>query len=147
MKSCILSRKTETLYYSNWETEEELLPSGHPAPKLKLSLITFTWLNLRNCKTFTILHHPYCCYVCIPGTTCLHILLAHPCLYYYLLSPPYTVLHILFYCTLYSLFFLLIFILFLPLFIYNLLCYVSFFCTVHWADLTWFTFHYWLYPV
>ncbi len=35
----------------------------------------------------------------IPGTTCLHIPLAHPCLYYYLLSPQYTVLHILFYCT------------------------------------------------
>ncbi len=42
-------------------------------------------------------------------------------------------------------------ILFLPIFIYILLCYVSFlfvfFCTVHWADLSWFTFHYWLYPV
>ncbi len=30
----------------------------------------------------------------IPGTTCLHIPLAHPCLYYYLLSPQYTALHI-----------------------------------------------------
>ncbi len=29
----------------NWETEEELLPSGHQDPKLKLSLITFTRLN------------------------------------------------------------------------------------------------------
>ncbi len=28
--------------------------------------------------------HPHCCYVFnIPGTTCLHILLAHPGLYYY----------------------------------------------------------------
>ncbi len=92
------------------ETEEELLPSGHQAPKLKLSQITFTGLNLINCKTFIIRHHPHCCYVYIPGTTCLHILLAHPCLYYYLLSPQYTVLHILFYCTFYSLFFLIIFI-------------------------------------
>ncbi len=58
--------------------------------------ITFTGLNLINCKTFTILHHPHCCYVYIPGTTCLHIPPAHPCLYYYLLSPQYTVLHILF---------------------------------------------------
>ncbi len=91
-----------------------------------LSLITFTGLNLINCKTFIILHHPHCCYVYIPGTTCLHILLAHPCLYYYLLSPQYTVLHILFHCTFYSLFFL-ICILFLPIFIYSLLCYVSFF--------------------
>ncbi len=32
----------------NWETEEELLPSGHQAPKL--SLITSTGLNLINCK-------------------------------------------------------------------------------------------------
>ncbi len=49
--------------------------------------------------------------VYIPGTTmfahcscCLHIPLAHPCLYYYLLSPQYTVLHILFHCTFYPLF-------------------------------------------
>ncbi len=42
-------------------------------------------------------------------------------------------------------------ILLLPIIIYILLCYVSFFilffCTVHWADLSWPTFHYWLYPV
>ncbi len=64
----------------NWETEEELLPSGHQAPKLRL--ITSTGLNLINCKkTPIILHHPHCCYVYIPGTTCLHIPLAHPCLY------------------------------------------------------------------
>ncbi len=47
----------------------------------------------------------------IPGTTRLHIPLAHPsCAYYYLLSPNILVLHILFvlhflfYCTFYSLF-------------------------------------------
>ncbi len=52
----------------------------------------------------------------IPGTTCLHILLAHPCLYYYyLLSPQYTVLHILFYCTFYSLFI----VFFLPICIFS----------------------------
>ncbi len=101
----------------NWETEEELLPSGHQAPKHKLSLITFTRLNLIISKTFIIPHHPHCCYVYIPGTTCLHIPLAHTCLYYYLLSPQYTVLHILFYCTCYSLFFfLLIFYLYLYIF-------------------------------
>ncbi len=55
----------------------------------------------------------------IPGTTCLHIPLAHSCLYYYLLSPQYTVLHILFYCTFYSLFFLIIFILYLYLYIFS----------------------------
>ncbi len=41
----------------------------------------------------------------IPCTTCLHILLAHPCLYYYLLRLQYTVLHILFYCTFYLIFY------------------------------------------
>ncbi len=60
-----------------------------------LGQIIFTGLNLINCKIFTILHHPHCCYVYIPSTTCLHIPLAHTCLYYYLLSPQYTVLHIL----------------------------------------------------
>ncbi len=62
--------------------------------KLKLGQIAFTAQFFINCKTFTILHHPHCCYVYIPGTTCLHIPLAHPCLYYNLLSPQYTVLHI-----------------------------------------------------
>ncbi len=68
------------------------------------------------------------------------------------------VLHILFYFIAHStpyfifyLFFSYFFILLLPIFIYILLCYVSFFilffCTVHWADLSWPTFHYWLYPV
>ncbi len=51
----------------------------------------------------------------------------------------------------YFIFFHIFFILLLPKFIYILLCYVSFFilffCTVHWADLSWPTFHYWLYPV
>ncbi len=63
--------------------------------------------------------------VYIPGTTmfahsscCLHIPLAHPCLYYYLLSPQYTVLHILFHCTFYPLFF------FLFLFYYYLYLYI-----------------------
>ncbi len=53
--------------------EEELLPSGHQAPKLKLGLITLTWLHL----ILTILHHPYCCCVYIPVqpvcTSLLHI--------------------------------------------------------------------------
>ncbi len=80
---------------------------------LKLSLITFTRLNLINGQIFTILHPPYCCYVYIPGTTCLHIPLAHPCLYYYVLSPQYTVLHILLFIFSYSLLFFFIFYLYL----------------------------------
>ncbi len=87
-------------------------------PKLKLSLITFTRLNLINCMIFIILHHLCSCYVYIPATTCLHIRLAHPCLYYYLLSPQYTVLHILFYCTFYF---------FLPILLYILFCCVMYF--------------------
>ncbi len=59
-------------------------------------------------------------------------------------------LHILLLILFYFIFYL-FFILFLPIFIYTLLCYVSsfilFFCTVHWADPSWPTFHYWLYPV
>ncbi len=75
-----------------------------------------------------------------PVQPCLHILLAvwtffllfahssaHPCLYYYLLSPQYTVLHILFHCTFYPLLLLLLLLCFYSyLFIYILLCYVSF---------------------
>ncbi len=49
----------------------------------------------------------------LPCTTCLHILLAHPCLYYYLLSLQCAVLHILFYCTFYSYLFFLIYFLYL----------------------------------
>ncbi len=83
-------------------------------------------------------HHPYCCYVYIPGTTRLHIPLAHPsCSYYYLLSP-----NILFFAHLIcvALFILLHILLFMSLFlpIYMLLCCVTFiyffyflFCTVH----------------
>ncbi len=75
-----------------------ILPSGHQAPKLKLSIITFTGLNLRNCKKITILHHLHCCYMCIyavqPVCTSLFILLfikstvyciAHFTLYLFLL--------------------------------------------------------------
>ncbi len=98
-------------------------------------------------------HHPYCWFVYIPGTTRLHISLAHPsCSYYYLLSPSILFfahligLHFLFHCTFYSYFSFFT--------IYMLLCCGTFilflflfFCTVHWADLIWFTFHFWLYPV
>ncbi len=48
-------------------------------------------------------------------TTCLHIPLAHPCLYDYLLSPQFTVLH----CTFYSLFVFYIYIFYLYLCIFS----------------------------
>ncbi len=70
--------------------------------------------------------------VYIPGTTmfahsscCLHIPLAHPCLYYYLLSPQYTVLHILFHCTFYPLFFSYFYFILTYIYIYSLvLCFI-----------------------
>ncbi len=96
----------------NWETEE-LLPTGHQAP----------------------LHHPYCCYVYyIPCKTCLHILLAHSCFYYYLLSLQYTVLHILlfyFFSYLYSCIFSCV--------VLNIIALSM--------ERTWLTFHCWLYSV
>ncbi len=126
----------------NWETEEELLPSGHQAPKL--SIITSTGLNLINCKTFIILHHPHCCYVYIPGTTCFaHSSCTSLFILIFIKSKVDCIAHlILFHCTFYSLFYFILsyfiffsyflsysylfFILLLPIFIYILLCYVSF---------------------
>ncbi len=82
------------------------------------------------------------------------------------INPQYTVLHILSNCTSYSLFYFIICSYFhshLYLYRYSLvLCFIVlllfiffvfylliiiFFCTFHWADLSWLTFHYWLYPV
>ncbi len=47
--------------------------------------------NMRLLVLFIILYHPYCCYVYT-----LYNLFAPSCLYCYLLSLQYTVLHILF---------------------------------------------------
>ncbi len=94
----------------------------------------------------------------IPGTTCLHIPLAHPCLYWYLL------IHSILYCTFYLIahftpyfnlfYYLFLFLFYSYLYLYIFSCvmfhcfiFIIFFCTVHWADLSWLTFHYWLYPV
>ncbi len=81
------------------------------------------------------------------------------------INPQYTVLHILSHCTSYSLFYFIICSYFhshLYLYIYSLvLCFIVLLlfmlflfyfilkknCIFHWADLSWLTFHYWLYPV
>ncbi len=47
----------------------------------------------------------------IPSTTCLQILRAHSCLYYYLLSLQYTLLHILFFLHTYVYVYSLVFVL------------------------------------
>ncbi len=98
-------------------------------------------------------------YVNIPGTTCFaHSSCTSLFILIFIKSTVDCIAHfILFNCTFYSLFYFyfiflfIFFILLLPIFIYLLLCYVSsfilFFCTVHWADPSWPTFHYWLYPV
>ncbi len=92
----------------------------------------------------------------IPGTTCF----AHSsCTSLFILifiksTVDCTAHFILFHCTFtpyFILFFFLTFsILLLPIFMYIFSCvmfHFYFFCTVHWADLSWPTFHYWLYPV
>ncbi len=79
------------------------------------------------------------------------------------INPQYTVLHILSHCTSYSFYFIIcsLFILtYIYIYIFSCVmfhCFIAFFvvvffifyffCTFHWADLSWLTFHYWLYPV
>ncbi len=110
------------------------------------NIITSTGLNLINCNTSIIPHHPHCCYVYIPGTTYLHILLhytlyliAHLTPYFISLFVSYFILTIFIY--IYSLVFCFIVFIAFMLFLFN------FFCTFHWADLSWLTFHFLLYPV
>ncbi len=62
-------------------------------------------------------------------------------LFYYLPPPPFSFPPIF----IYSL--VLCFFVFIAYVILNLISIIFFFCTFHWADLSWPTFHYWLYPV
>ncbi len=111
----------------NWETEEELLSSGHQAPKL--SLITSTGLNLINCKNthyspssalllcvhtrYNLFAHSSCTSLvilifikstvdCIAHFSSLHILLI--LFYCFILSYSYLYLYILS-CVMYHLFY------------------------------------------
>ncbi len=77
--------------------------------------IRLTRLNLINCKTFIILHHPYCCYVYIPGTTCLHILLAHPFILLFIKSTVYCIAH-------FTPYFFFLFLFYFDLYLYILYC-------------------------
>ncbi len=80
-----------------------------------------------------------------PVQPCLHILLAvctffllfahssaHPCLYYYLLSPQYAVLHILFHCTFYPLFFSYFNFILTYIYIYSLVLCFIFALSIEW---------------
>ncbi len=108
---------------------EELLPSGHQAPKLKLGLITSTWLHFIIRKIFIILHYLYCCHVYT-----LYNLFAHSsCTFLLILlffkstvhcPVHFILLHILF-----------VFLSYLYLCIFSCVC-DTYTCTVHGADLT-----------
>ncbi len=83
--------------------------NGDKRVQLELGLITLTRLNLINCKTFTILHHPYYNLFAYSSCTSLFILL--------FIKSTYCIAH-------FTLFFILILFL-LPIFI--LLCCVTYF--------------------
>ncbi len=154
----------------NWETQEELLPSGHQAPKLKLSLITSTWLHLIISKSFIILHHPYCCYV----YTLYNLFAYSSCIFLLILllikstvyCPAHSILlhnlsYILLFFTLTALFFTCFLLLLASVKVYFYFLFCFFFHTniyvyslvfvLHIIALsmerTWLTFHCWLYSV
>ncbi len=101
------------------------------------------------------------CYVNIPGTTCFaHSSCTSLFILIFIKSTVDCIAHfILFNCTFYSLFnfyvilsFCSYFLSYSYLYLYIFSCVMFhflfyFFCTVHWADLSWPTFHYWLYSV
>ncbi len=89
--------------------------------------------------------------VYIPGTTHLHILL-HCTLYLIAHLTPYFISYLslisfspYLYIYIYSLVFC--FIVFIAFMLLLCFIFILFFCTFHWADLSWLTFHYLLYPV
>ncbi len=97
--------------------------SNHPSNHLFILLQSGKRFRSMMAKTETEEEHSSCC---------LHIPLAHPCLYYYLLSPQYTVLHILFHCTFYPLFFFLFYFILTYIYIYSLvLCFIVIFIFLH----------------
>ncbi len=112
----------------------------HQAPKLKLSLITSTWLHLIITKIFIILHHPYFCYIYTlfnlfahSSCTFLLILLFIKSTVYY--SAHYFIAHFIF-IFFFSIFFLLfIFYFSFYLCIFSCAC-VTYNCTFHEAYLT-----------
>ncbi len=99
----------------DWGGASSLRPSGSltqtQSHKLRNSLTQTQSHKLTRLLTVKhpYSHHPYCCFVYIPSTTRLHIPLAHPSCSYYYIKPQYTVfctsycfLHILLFCTFYS---------------------------------------------
>ncbi len=67
----------------DWRGASSLRPSGSLTQTQSHKHLQDSLLTVKHSYS----HHPYCCYVYIPGTTRLHIPLAHPsCSYYYLLE-------------------------------------------------------------
>ncbi len=96
------------------------LPPGHQAPKLKLSLITSTWLHLIISKIFIILHHLYSCYVYTLYNLFAHSSCTFLLILLFIKSTVYCPAHfILLFCIFYSYFF---FTFFIPIFMYILFC-------------------------
>ncbi len=134
----------------NWETEEELLPSGHQAPKL--IIITSTGLNLINCKNIhyspssTLLLCVHTRYNLFAYSSCTSLVIL-----IFIKSTIDCIAHFISLHILLFFFFFFSYLILTYIYIYSpVLCIISFilsFCTVHWADLSWPTFHYWLYPV
>ncbi len=56
-------KRFRSMMEKNERLRRSFFPQASQAPKFKLGQITFTGLNLINCKTFTILHNSHCCYV------------------------------------------------------------------------------------
>ncbi len=152
-------------------------PSGHPRciwlSSQSHNIITSTGLNLINCKhihyspSSTLLlcvhtrynlfahslAHPCFLLIFIIHSIlyCTFYLIAHLTSYFISLFVPIFILTYIyiyiFSCVMFHCFIAyVIFILFYFLFYYYYY-YFYIFCTFHWADLSWPTFHYWLYPV
>ncbi len=84
-----------------WEVHSTVMAFFPRAPKLKLGLITSTWLNLINSKIFTIIHHPYCCYIYIYIYTLYnmfaHSSRTHLLILLFIMSPVYCIAHFIYY--------------------------------------------------
>ncbi len=117
---------------------------------------TSTGLNLINCNhihyspSSALLLYVHTRYNLFAHSSCTSVFIL------IFINPQYTVLHILSHCTFYSLFYFIIcsyFHSYSHLYLYIFSCvmchcfFFFFFFTFHWADLSWLTFHYWLYPV
>ncbi len=92
--------------HTHWQHKWQLCQAARPSGSLMQTQFHKHLQDSLLTVKHSYSHHPYCCYVYIPGTTRLHIPLAHPsCSYYYLLIPNILFLHILFvlyflfYCT------------------------------------------------